>query len=82
MADPVKPILKRFRGRLPWRKSKLSTTSSQILDVPVEQKPDTSPQPTKNADSEDGQDLWRLAYNELQKENPELMRLTAFHSNV
>lgn len=75
MADPVKPILERIREKPPRRKTKVSTKSPQNLEVSVKQNPenpDTSTQPTKNADGEDDQDLWRLAYNELPKENPKL----------
>jgi hypothetical protein len=73
MADPVKPISERIREKLPWRKTKQINKSSQTLEIPARQEPDTSPQPPKNANSEDDQDMWRLAYNELQKEDPELI---------
>lgn len=69
MADPVKPILKRIRGKFPWRTSKISTTNPQTLGVS-----DTNLQPSINADNDDNEDLWKLAYNELTKQDPELVK--------
>lgn len=72
MAEPVKPILEKMR--LLWRKARSSTKSPQDLGVPARQEePEPSPQPTKSPESENDQDLWRFAYNELQKEDPELL---------
>lgn len=61
--------LERIWGKLPWRKSKISSTSPQNLDVSG-----TNLQPPINADNDDSEYLWKLAYNELKKQDQELVR--------